>query len=84
MDYRPPTAELLDIIRKHSRSYRDFIKDKLLECTRPGDRFSTKNMADSLRSLGHEVTDLSWWRDGEFLSCVFKKVGRGLWQRTQS
>jgi hypothetical protein len=83
MDYTPPSHELSDIVRKHSRSYRDFIKEKLLECTVPGDRFSTKQMVESLRAIGHDVKDLSWWRDGEFMQCVFRKIGRGRWQRTQ-
>ncbi len=83
MDYHPPKEEIDDLIRRHSESYREFIKEKLLECTKPGDRFTTRNMTNSLRALGHEVKELSWWRDGDFMQCIFRKVGRGRWLRTQ-
>jgi len=83
MDYTPPTAELSELIRKHSSSYREFIKTEMLRCVGIGERFSTRDMTRSLLHLGHDVKDLSWWKDGEFMSCIFRKVGRGKWQRVQ-
>lgn len=82
--YVPP-HELSDIIRRHSKTYREACIEFVLSNVKVGERFTLEQMTRSLERNGFDVRDLPWWRQGRELTRVrhFKKVETGIWLRVR-
>ena len=86
MEMEIPPYEIDELVRKHSKTYREGVLQFLVSHIRVGERLTLNQMTDLLVGSGYLVSNIAWWTQSRLLlksSKHFKKLENATWQRVR-